>query len=69
MGLLIERMEGGLSAYPSGEAYAFIWRMVSASIHSARFSFTFWSMPVTGRVDMARPLAERPCNPPLVRFS
>ncbi|MGF6636656.1 hypothetical protein OKW39_003807 [Paraburkholderia sp. MM6662-R1] len=50
-------------------AYSFIWRMASASIHSARLSFTFWSMPVMGRVDMARPLRERPCRPPLVRFS
>jgi len=54
--------------HPCG-AYAFIWRIASASIHSARFSFTFWSMPVMGRVDMERPLRERPCSPPLVKFS
>jgi len=43
--------------------------MTSESIYSARFSFTFCSMPVTGRVDIARPLAERSRNPSFVRFA
>jgi len=56
-----------MSCHPC-RAYAFIWRIASASIQSARLSFTFWSMPVTGRVDMERPVRERPCRPPLVMF-
>src|SRR5258708_4591775 len=44
-------------------------RMPSASSHRARFRRMSESMPCTGRVCCLRPLAARPCNPPLVRFS
>ena len=36
----------------------------SASIHSARLTLTFWSMPWMARVWLLRPLAVRADNPP-----
>ena len=36
----------------------------SASIHSARLTLTFWSMPWMARVWLRRPLAVRADNPP-----